>query len=216
MAGKRKEPLRDERMVSFEEKLAEVADILRRESRLPYAPLRPSLRAENLRSVKKLASKALAELRRLGLEYLPKGPPDASPDITWNWPLMQDLRDGVEILRGERNHGRVPKGAEPEAGYPAALIAGLTELHDAAELILKLDQPRRGNSQTRTLRQALIHTAGEHFLYQYWMHFGGTPRMSHDVLEALNRFLRRIGISDVDVAGVLRRAVDNARKEDRE
>jgi hypothetical protein len=40
--------------------------------------------------------------------------------------------------------------------------------------------------------------------------------MSKDVLAALDKFLQGIGISDVDVAGVLRRAVDNARKEDRE
>jgi hypothetical protein len=197
MGNRRAAVAPDDRMRRFEQELEELADHLRL---LPYVDYTQSKLASDLKKVRHAADKALKVLKPLQIVDSPEAP---------NFPLFHALLFGLNHLRAKR--GLLPIN---DSNFPASVVSALIELQEAAETALITNRPRRGNAPLRTPKQAHIERAAMAFVLRYEAIFGDWPpkSMSGPAFDAMRNFLERLGYredeDEVNVAGVLRRAVD--------
>lgn len=202
MSKRRAAILPDDRMSRFEQELEELANHLKV---LPYVDHTQSALASDLKKVQRAAHEALKALQPLQIVDSPEAP---------NFPLFLALLFGL-------NRRRAANGLPPLNGtdFPASVVKALMELKEAAETALVTNGPRRGNAPRRTERQAHIERAAMAFVIRYHAIFERWPPKSADgpVIYAMTRFLDRLGFNEeIEVAGVLRRAVNAEQKAERE
>lgn len=205
MGNRRAAAAPDERMRRFERELEELANQLKVQ---PYIDHTQSELASDLAEVRSAVHQTLKVLRKIQIVD--------SPEPT-NVPLFHALLFGL-------NRRRAEQGLPPLNGtdFPASVVTHLMELQEAAETALIINRPRRGNAPLRTPKQAHIERAAMVFVLRYEAIFGEWPpkSMNGPAFDAMRVFLERLGYredkEEVNVAGVLRRAIDRERKAESE